>query len=113
MSGRVLAGGCLIVAAVGAMVAAQQVRAPGRRPQLWAVVVGVENYDDPAIPDARSAARDAGTVLGWLLEDGGWERNHVLYLADRGSRNPGRADAPRPNILPTRANLEWAFGTWL
>src|SRR5262249_46906594 len=34
-------------------------------------------------------------------------------FSDLGNLDHGPVEAPRPNIRPTRANLNWAFETWL
>jgi WD40 repeat protein len=97
----------LIPAALG------QEQAPSRRPpQLWAIIVGVGNYRDPAILDSPSAPDQAGAVLRWF-RSAGWDESHQLLLRDFGSSDPGTPDAPAPNILPTRGNLEWAIRQWL
>src|SRR5438105_14957455 len=84
----------------------------GRRPEIWTIVIGVGNYTHPAIPDSPTAVRDAGAVLQWIRR-AGWIERHQLLLRDYGSADPGEPDAPAPNILPLKRNLDWAFQKWL
>ena len=67
----------------------------------------------PRSPTASPRVRDAGEVLSWFLGAGGLGRDHVLFLANLGSRRPGTVEAPGANILPTQENLDWAFQKWL
>src|SRR5262245_2788911 len=54
---------------------------PVRRPEVWAIVVGVGNYITPEIPDSQSAVRDAGAVRQWI-QRAGWDEQHQLLLRD-------------------------------
>jgi WD40 repeat protein/uncharacterized caspase-like protein len=92
---------------------AQDVKPLARKPQVWAIIVGIDNYVDPLIPDSRVAVRDATEIRSWFLGPGGWGRDDVLFLADLGSRQPGPVEAPRASILPIQENLNWAFQRWL
>lgn len=87
-----------------------------RRPQVWAIVIGVERYDDLAIPRPRGTVGDAGAVARWFGE-AGWDRRHVLLLQDGGRLAPSPTDEiaqnPPPSLRPTRANLDWAVNRWL
>jgi WD40 repeat protein len=90
-----------------------QVNAPqARARELWAIIVGVGDYRDSEIPDIPAAADQAAGVLNWF-RTAGWDENHQLLLRDFGSSDPGRPEAPARNILPTRANLDWAVRQWL
>jgi WD40 repeat protein/uncharacterized caspase-like protein len=85
---------------------------PARRPDVWAIVVGVGNYAHAAIPDSRTTPRDAGEVLRWIRR-AGWAGRQQLLLSDFGASGPGDPDNPAPNILPIKRNLDWAFQQWL
>ena len=87
--------------------------APTRAPELWAIVVGVDDYDDPAIGDLQTSSRQTTAMLQWLRATAGWNRAHLLLLSDLGAHDPGSAEKPATNILPTRKNLDWAFKVWL
>ena len=94
------------------MALAQEKALPPRTPQLWAIIVGVGNYRDPAILDSPPAVDQALEVLKWFRA-AGWDESHQLLLRDFGTSDPGTPEAPAPNILPTRANLDWAIRQWL
>lgn len=108
--------GWLLAIMVGAMVgwstAADPPRQKKRPPQLWAIVIGVENYDDPSIPDSQMAADHAQNIVQWFRA-AGWENRQQLLFKDFGNRNHGKPEAPAPSILPTRNNLNWAVDEWL
>jgi uncharacterized caspase-like protein len=73
---------------------------PQQKSERWAVVVGIDDYQDPRISSLKGASHDA------------WSFYH--YLA---SRNGGNIPASHRIILlnwqATRANLEYAFGQFL
>lgn len=83
--------------------------APPQFPGVWAVLVGVDNYADPEIPDLMYAGRDARAMLGALMNSyannsqGGahFERENVLLLCDGG------------DLSPTAVNLRYALSTWI
>ena len=79
---------------------------------MWAIIVGVGNYRDPAILDSPPAVDQALEVLKWFRA-AGWDESHQLLLRDFGTSDPGTPEAPAPNILPSRANLDWAIRQWL
>lgn len=73
---------------------------PQQKSERWAVVVGIDDYQDPRISSLKGASHDA------------WSFYH--YLA---SKNGGNIPASQRIILlnwqATRANLEYAFGQFL
>ncbi|WP_165230976.1 WD40 repeat domain-containing protein [Aquisphaera insulae] len=115
MKTRVALAGWMLATAMLATVATRA-RADGpkrtRPPQVWAVIVGVSKYTDPAIPEGESAYRQSARVLKWFRE-AGWDEEHQLLLQDFGTRDPGSVDHPSAIILPTRKNLDWAIEKWL
>ncbi len=86
--------------------------AQGSKPDVWAVVIGVDRYEDSLIPACPGARRDAQTVASWLANTAGWGGN-VLRMDDLGQKAHGPASAAIANLLPTRANLDWALTDWL
>ena len=86
--------------------------APAHAPQLWAIVIGISNYNDPQINDSPQASDQAGMVVQWFRA-AGWEDSHQLLLRDFGNLDPGLPAAPAPSILPNRKNLNWAMEEWL
>lgn len=109
-----LLGGILASVLLACLTAPCPAQAPAaRQPQLWAVIVGINDYPDPAITDSKQAVKNANKLHAWFRETAGWDREHVLLLSDFGIRDLRPHQNPPTNILPTRANLEWAFQVWL
>ena len=86
-------------------------------PRVWAVLVGIERYEDEArFPRCRGAARDAIAMARWLIEEAGWTPDHVRLLIDREPsepvpfRNPALRPTPRQ---PTRLELDRAISEGL
>ncbi|QEH33813.1 WD domain, G-beta repeat [Aquisphaera giovannonii] len=111
----ILSGGLLVTAAVAAAMtlrAGADDAAPGRPPQVWAVVVGIGKYSDPAIPEHRSAPTQAAQMVQWFRQ-AGWDERHQLLLQDFGTGDPGTVEHPSSSILPNRKNMDWAADEWL
>src|SRR5262249_41862814 len=68
-----------------------------RRPEIWAIVVGVGEYEDPRLLDSPAAARNADNVVQWIRR-AGTDRRHQLWLRDYGNEDPGTPDAPALSI---------------
>jgi WD40 repeat protein/uncharacterized caspase-like protein len=83
-----------------------------RRPEVWAIIVGIGDYTQPDITDSRTAVPNAQGVRGWLGR-AGWDPRHQVLLSDFGSDDPGMSAAPAANILPSRKNLDWVVDNWL
>jgi WD40 repeat protein len=87
-----------------------------RRPDVWAIIVGVGSPLDPKLKaqSSRDAVPQALRLLGWFGRTAGWDRRNLLLLTDfGGSNDPGTVESPAPNITPTKKNLDWAFREWL
>ncbi len=84
----------------------------GRKPRVWTIAVGAGTIANDLSEANRFAARDAARVAQWSRR-AGWSPGQILLVSDRGSVDPGRPDAPSPNLLPTKQNLEWAIREWL
>ncbi len=102
---------------IALMISAHHARAQNaptstRRPEVWAITVGVGRFDRGNLPESAEPARDATRVHQWIRR-AGWDERHVLLVRDQGSVEPGRPDAPSPTIRPTASNLDWAAGPWL
>lgn len=102
----------LLIAIFAAGAHAQNAPSTGRRPQVWAITVGVGRFAQGDLPASAEPARNATRVHQWIRR-AGWNDRHALLMRDLGSVEPGRPDAPSPSILPTRANLDWAAQEWL
>lgn len=84
-----------------------------RAPQVWVVAIGIDGYRDYAIPPCRGAVFAARTVGHWFVEKGGWRPQNVLMMDELGEAEPPTSPGQSTALVPTRANLNWAFGTWL
>ncbi len=113
-----IGGLVMVVLAAGKEARAQAAGAESstRRPQVWAIIVGVGSPVDPKLKalSSRDAVPQAFNVLGWFSGTAGWDRSHLLLLTDfGGSDDPGTVQSPAPNIKPIKKNLDWAFREWL
>jgi len=87
-----------------------------RKPQLWSMLIGVENYQDSAdFPRCRGAAADAAALGRWLIDAAGWPADHVLLLSDRTAEDLGFSEpSRRPERRPaTRAELDRGVRDWI
>jgi hypothetical protein len=85
---------------------------PPSHRNVWAVLIGADEYADPALPDLSFSGRDARAMLGALTRSFGaggngggggaaFRRENALLLAAHG------------DLRPTAANIRFALGTWL
>ncbi len=72
--------------------------------QRWAVIVGVDQYTDPAIPRLRFSAADARLLAETLVKHCGYAPERVLVLAD---------DRKEQDLRPIRSNLKDQLPAWL
>jgi hypothetical protein len=92
------------------------------RPGAWALVVGIDAYDDPSIRRLRGAVADACAMVGWLRAFGVPEAQILLHLAPSDDSR-SRADAVGMSYQPAREPDIWhsivdrlkpvADGEWL
>ena len=87
--------------------------AQAAKPEVWAVVVGIDRYEDNLIPRCPGARRDAQALSQWLAKTAGWGDRHVLRMDDLGQKSHGPPSAPISNLFPTREHLDWAVVEWL
>ncbi|WP_406700920.1 caspase family protein [Singulisphaera sp. Ch08] len=83
-----------------------------RAPQAWVVAIGIDQYQDNTIPSCHGAARAARAVAKWFGDTANWSSDHVLVMDERGTAEPTKGISSE-GVLPTLANLDWAFKTWL
>ncbi|HEV3167298.1 MAG TPA: WD40 repeat domain-containing protein [Isosphaeraceae bacterium] len=102
---------CLIVLGVETAYGSQA--PPPQAPEVWAILIGINQYDDKAIPACPAAVSDAREIREWLVQTAGWTPRHVLLLQDAGQAEPGEAHDQVADLKPTRRNLEWAVTHWL
>ncbi len=82
-------------------------------PAVWAIVVGIDRYQDESIPVCHGAVADARAVASWFEEAAGWGVGNVLLMDDLGASAPGRDPNWSGRLAPTLANLDWASRHWL
>ena len=82
-------------------------------PRVWAIVVGIDAYDDPAIPKCLNASTEARAIRRWLVEVAGWDGRQVLVMDGSSQARHGPPAQEIRNLRPTRENLEWAVRQWL
>jgi uncharacterized caspase-like protein len=70
----------------------------------WAIVIGINQYLDPAIPNLRYCVADASLVFETLTKLSGYLPKHVLLMTD---------DAPQPHLRPLGINLRNQVRAWL
>jgi len=75
----------------------------GRR---WALIIGIEDYEDPNIADLKYSVDDAKLLYEILTDPnrGGFDPECVRLLTD---------DAEDPSLRPTRRNILRALKNWL
>src|SRR5207253_1500210 len=71
------------------------------RRELWAVVIGVGQYNSTAIPQLKYSVADAEAFHEVLISKGGFKKENVLLITDKTARKP------------TLRDLKWALGTFL
>ncbi len=98
LTSGLIAGGPTAIAADPIRAAADpratQVQPPARSGERWALLIGVDRYDDPAIRPLRFAGADVSAV-GRRLVQLGYTENQVVVMTTADSRN----------AAPTRANV--------
>jgi WD40 repeat protein/uncharacterized caspase-like protein len=75
----------------------------GRPPEVWAIIAGINDYPNAAVPAGRTAVQNAQKVRQWIQRIG-WDNQHQVFMSDSGA-----PVAPAANLLPTRQNLDWAI----
>ncbi|CAN5787410.1 hypothetical protein BH23PLA1_BH23PLA1_03500 [soil metagenome] len=105
----------LIIGLAPVALAQQQQEAEEKRPQVWAVLIGIDRYEEPLqIPGGRGSVRDASAFGQFLAHNAGWGADHVLLLTDaEPPALPGLAGPKPERRRPTRAELDRAFQQWL
>lgn len=69
----------------------------------WALIIGIDAYDDPQINRLEAASNDAKELAAALISHGGFPRDQVIILASDG---PPRNRPSRGNILRRLSNLQ-------
>jgi uncharacterized caspase-like protein len=74
------------------------------RGRKWAVIIGVNEYIDPNIPDLKYCVADAHLVRDKLVERCGYDDERILLIAD---------DQPKAYLRPMKRNLQVQVPAWL
>lgn len=69
----------------------------------WALIIGIDTYEDPQINRLEAASNDAKELAAVLISHGGFPRDQVIVLASDG---PPRNRPSRGNILRRLSNLK-------
>ena len=69
----------------------------------WALIIGIDTYEDPQINRLEAASNDAKELAAVLISHGGFPRDQVIILASDG---PPRNRPSRGNILRRLSNLK-------
>lgn len=70
----------------------------------WAIVIGVNEYVDPTIPNLRFGVADAHLVADTLQKNCGYEEQRILRMTD---------DQPKRHLQPLRTNMHIQVAEWL
>src|SRR3954449_3828912 len=89
--------GSLLATGTGA---AQGPSDEGRERSLWAVIVGIERYNDPGIPACSRSITEGLEFARWLTETARWDRGHILLMNEKGEPKHPRPEDPVGNLIP-------------
>jgi len=92
----------LSVLALAASARGEDVKSLPAKESRWAVIIGVDRYDDPQIAPLGGAANDARTLRDALISSAGFPADQVTLLA---SGEPRERLPTRINILKNIANV--------
>lgn len=73
-------------------------------PDKWAVLVGVGNFADPAVPRLRYPAKDAKDMQQFLINSAGFKQDHVKLLLDSDATSATIIDCLAGKWLPALAH---------
>lgn len=82
---------------------AEKVSALPGSDKRWALVIGIDGYEDPQINGLEAASNDAKELAAALISHGGFRRDQVMILASDGL---ARNRPTRGNILRRLSNLQ-------
>ncbi len=110
LAAALLLAGSLLVPSADTLAAPE---APAHTPEVWAVIVAVESYDDPDLPGCPGARGDATALARWFTATAHWGNPHILVMNENGEARHGRPEDLLHSLRPTRDNLDWALKQWL
>ena len=75
----------------------------------WAIIIGIDKYaNDSGLSPLKNAANDEREFRSLLVEEFGYDDDHILYLTDAKDEPGGAVDG-----VPTVEAIRNAFTTWL
>lgn len=69
----------------------------------WALVIGINKFEDPTIPTLQYSAKDAKDFANFLITKGNFARDHVLVLLNEEATDDNILKAIADSWLPKRA----------
>lgn len=104
---------CAIAFLMGTAHSSSAADPDARKPDIWAIVVAIDAYNDAAIPACEGAIRDGAALARWFTDTAHWSRSHLLFLNENGVSRHGAPGDAVSVLTPTRSNLHWALTQWL
>ncbi len=72
----------------------------------WAVVIGIDKFQDKGIPTLEYSAKDAKDFADFLMEKGHFARDHVILMVNEQATEDNILDAVGDNGLPRRVQKD-------
>lgn len=69
----------------------------------WALVIGIDKFEDPTIPQLQYSAKDAKDFANFLITKGNFASDHVLVLLNEDATDSNILKAIADSWLPKRA----------
>ncbi|MCW5821546.1 MAG: SEL1-like repeat protein [Cyanobacteria bacterium TGS_CYA1] len=72
----------------------------------WAVIIGIDKFQDKGIPELEYSAKDAKDFADFLVEKGHFARDHVILMVNEQATEDNILDAVGDNGLPRRVQKD-------
>jgi len=72
----------------------------------WAVIIGIDKFQDKGIPTLEYSAKDAKDFSDFLVEKGNFARDHVILMVNEQATEDNILDAVGDNGLPRRVQKD-------
>jgi len=72
----------------------------------WAVIIGIDKFQDKGIPTLEYSAKDAKDFCDFLVEKGNFSRDHVILMVNEQATEDNILDAVGDNGLPRRVQKD-------
>jgi len=76
--------------------------------EVWALVIGISDYEDPNVTDLAYARADAEAFATWLV-DSGTDPDHVFLLLDENGETAEGIAFREATLSKIRAGLDWLY----